>query len=153
MFHRATLATVTVLLLVASARADDGIDGLIKQLGDDAYLKREAASDRLAEIGEPALDALRQATKSDDPEVRRRILILVESKENAARLAPKRISLHIQSKPMRDVVAELAKQSGYKIDYSAEAGDRENIGYSFDLDNVSFWEALQKISADGGPAC
>jgi uncharacterized protein (TIGR03067 family) len=46
---------------------------LIKQLGDDDFAKREAASRQLDAIGEPALPALRRAAaSSDDPEVRRR---------------------------------------------------------------------------------
>ena len=51
----------------------DRVAALIKQLGDHAYAKREAASKELADIGEPALPALRKAaTSSDDPEIRRR---------------------------------------------------------------------------------
>jgi uncharacterized protein (TIGR03067 family) len=51
----------------------DRIAGLIKQLGDDNFARREAASRELAAIGEPALAALRQAAaSSDDLETRRR---------------------------------------------------------------------------------
>jgi hypothetical protein len=46
---------------------------LIKQLGHDEFNKREAASEELETIGEPALAALRKvAVSSDDAEVRRR---------------------------------------------------------------------------------
>jgi len=46
---------------------------LIRQLGDDDFEKRDAASKELDAIGEPAAAALRQAAKSAaDPEVRRR---------------------------------------------------------------------------------
>src|SRR5262245_6884322 len=46
---------------------------LIRQLGDDDFRKREAASKGLAAIGEPALAALKKAAASDaDPEIRRR---------------------------------------------------------------------------------
>src|SRR5256714_15547258 len=44
---------------------------LIKQLGDDAFAKREAASKELQAIGAPALAALRKAAAcSDDAEIR-----------------------------------------------------------------------------------
>jgi hypothetical protein len=36
----------------------DRVADLIKQLGDDSFARREAASKRLKEIGEPALVAL-----------------------------------------------------------------------------------------------
>jgi uncharacterized protein (TIGR03067 family) len=45
---------------------------LIKQLGDDAFANREAASKELDAIGAPALDALRKAASDDDAEIRRR---------------------------------------------------------------------------------
>jgi hypothetical protein len=46
---------------------------LIKQLGDEAFAKREAASKELEAIGEPAAAALRRAAaSSDDVEIRRR---------------------------------------------------------------------------------
>jgi len=51
----------------------DRIARLIKQLGDNAFAKREAASKAIETIGEPALAALRKAAVSNaDPEIRRR---------------------------------------------------------------------------------
>jgi len=51
----------------------DRIAGLIKQLGDDRFTRREAASRELTAIGEPAFPALRRAAaSSEDPETRRR---------------------------------------------------------------------------------
>src|SRR4051812_1334446 len=54
------------LVLFASASASDPgaareIPGLVKQLGSEVFKEREAATLRLKEIGEPALDALHQA--------------------------------------------------------------------------------------------
>ena len=44
---------------------------LVQQLGDDDFDQREAASDELVEIGEPALPALQTAAATDaDPEIR-----------------------------------------------------------------------------------
>jgi uncharacterized protein (TIGR03067 family) len=60
------------VLLADSSKVAERIDRLIKQLGDDDFAKREAASEELAEIGEPALPALRKAAASTDAEVRRR---------------------------------------------------------------------------------
>src|SRR5262245_6176526 len=65
----------------------DRIARLIRQLGDEVYTKREAASKELDAIGEPALDALRKAASSDDLEVRRRagrILAAVTQRVRAA---------------------------------------------------------------------
>ena len=52
------------------AQRDARIAALIKQLGDDEWRTREAASKALAEIGRPALEALKKAaTTSKDAEV------------------------------------------------------------------------------------
>jgi hypothetical protein len=52
---------------------------LIRQLGSDSFAEREAASRRLAALGEPALGPLREAgARSDDVEVRRRANRLVK---------------------------------------------------------------------------
>src|SRR4051794_25851611 len=45
---------------------------LIKQLGDNRFANREAASRELEAIGETALEALRKATSSDEAEIRAR---------------------------------------------------------------------------------
>ena len=55
------------------SKKSDRIDGLIKQLGDRSFAKREAASKELEAIGIPALRSLRKAaSSSSDLEIRRR---------------------------------------------------------------------------------
>src|SRR5215813_2465491 len=69
----ALLVLVLPCISGCGAEPDDKeIARLIKQLGDDQFHKREAATARLKEIGEPALDALVKAKSSHDPEVRHR---------------------------------------------------------------------------------
>ena len=45
---------------------------LIRQLGDEDFDRREAATERLSRIGEPALPLLRLAERDPDLEVRKR---------------------------------------------------------------------------------
>jgi uncharacterized protein (TIGR03067 family) len=74
---------------------DNGADAervakLIKQLGDAAFAKREAASKELEAIGEPALAALRKAAASDsDAEIRRRAEQVIQA--IAGRVAKKEL--------------------------------------------------------------
>ena len=63
--------------VVVAAPDDAEIAHLIKQMGHDEFDKREEATTRLMEIGEPALDALDKAATSGDAEVRRRAKDLV----------------------------------------------------------------------------
>lgn len=56
------------------------IDALVRQLGHEEFSKRQAAARELEAIGEPALEALRQAAKSSDsPEIRHRAEQLVQN--------------------------------------------------------------------------
>ena len=47
------------------------IQRLIRQLGSESFPEREAASQELAAVGEPALQALRAALQDTDAEIRR----------------------------------------------------------------------------------
>jgi WD40 repeat protein len=69
--------------LLAQAPEGKEIERLVKQLACNSFQEREAATMRLTEIGEPALGALRQATSSDDPEVRFRAHQIVSEIEAA----------------------------------------------------------------------
>lgn len=79
------VVSVAILALVAwLARGDDGkvdVAGLIRQLGHDDFERREAASRRLAELGEDVLPQLKAAGTDRDAEVRRRAGELVAAIE------------------------------------------------------------------------
>jgi hypothetical protein len=62
----------------ASAGAQQ-VEALIKQLGDDRFKVREDATQRLIEIGRPALEGLRKAMLSADLEVATRAKLVVGS--------------------------------------------------------------------------
>lgn len=74
---------LAITLFAESAFAAEGevIGRLIAQLGSDTFTKRQNASKQLEKIGKPALAPLRQAMKSEDPEVRRRARQLVDTLE------------------------------------------------------------------------
>ncbi len=67
------LIAFSLLIAVAPARADDGaVAATVAALGALDPTARQAASDRLATLGESARSAIVAATTSDDPEIRRR---------------------------------------------------------------------------------
>src|SRR5437879_282663 len=65
---------------------------LIEQLGDDEFARREAATARLKEIGEPVLAALRKAASSPDLEIRVRATRVIQA--ITARLQIRRFEGH-----------------------------------------------------------
>ncbi len=63
--------------LGTSERGED-IDKLIKQLGDETFAKREAAQAALVGMGSKALEKVKAAVNSDDPEVAMRAKKILE---------------------------------------------------------------------------
>ncbi|MCH2204468.1 MAG: hypothetical protein MK132_01150 [Lentisphaerales bacterium] len=56
---------------------DQGLKSLVNQLGAENYQDREAATTQLWEMGKKALEALKEATQSSDPEISDRAKLLV----------------------------------------------------------------------------
>ena len=117
------LALFAVLLLVALAPAAPPtpaeIRDLVRQLGSDEFADREAAEKKLDTAGAPALDELRTALRSENPEVARRARELVRKiqrrLENEKTLAPTLVELRATDERLDDVLAELSKQSQFTV--------------------------------------
>lgn len=90
--HVAALALALIAAPAPVALAQDGgeqpapaealearVERLVRQLGDRAYDRREEAQRALVAIGRPALPALREAAKSQDPEVASRAAEAIEA--------------------------------------------------------------------------
>jgi hypothetical protein len=128
---------------VASPEAEKWIDSLASR----DFRTREQATRAIIAIGTPALPALRKARSAQDAEVRQRVDELVTMLERAAALAPKRVTLKMDKKPVKDVLNEIAKQTGFKIpttDGSFNAPAAKAL-QSFEFKNTPFWEALDKV--------
>jgi hypothetical protein len=67
----------------AEKKADVGskVEKLVKQLGAEDFKEREAATEELEKIGEPAVPALKEALKSEDAEVRSRAELILKEIE------------------------------------------------------------------------
>jgi hypothetical protein len=122
-------------------------DRLIAQLGDADYRKRDDAVLKLKAEGPRALPALREALNHPDAEVRRRVGELVPALETAVLLAPKRVTLRVNNRSVREVLDAIEKQTGYKIE---SWGANTRTTCSFDFADVTFWEALDKVCQASG---
>src|SRR5690349_5542357 len=106
---------VSFVSLLAGDSDDQEIERLVKQLDSDSFAERQAATKRLTEIGEPALDALGKAKGS--LEVRRRaeaIIAVIEDK-----ICVERLRL-IGHQPNPDYRRELAKGPVTSVSVSAD---------------------------------
>src|SRR5207244_1362765 len=78
--------------LVAVDPDDAEIERLVKQLGSPRFKEREAATKRLTEIGEPALEALRKP--ADSLEARRRVEVIIAVIEHKLYATPLLLTGH-----------------------------------------------------------
>jgi hypothetical protein len=120
---------------------------LVGQLADGDYRQRERAVEQLRRLGPAALPALRAAADHPDAEVRRRINDLIPILEVEAALAPKRVTLKVSDKTLRQTLDVLQDQSGYKIDVFGPNLDQK---VSVDVTDVTFWQALDAVAREGG---
>jgi hypothetical protein len=133
----------------AELPTDPAVLALIADLGADDYRAREKAGKALEARGEKVLPALRRAAaEADRPEVARRLAVLVRRMEYDRIVAPKRVTLSVKNRPAKDVLDEIARQTGYRIDF--QGGGRGDGRYSFEFDNVPFWVAMDKVTEATG---
>ena len=125
------------------------ITKLIAQLGSDDFDDREKASAELDAIGEPALDALRQAAKSTDEEVRKRAETLTagiqKRVESRNALAPKRVHLVYKGTPVKEAVEDFTKKSGYNITLHDPENKLKDRTVTLDTGNATFWQAFDQF--------
>ena len=109
---------MTMLLLLALLAQDpsDGLDDLIRGLGDDLIEVRERAHARLLKLGAPGIPALEKALQSPDAEVRFRAGVVLEIVGRADRErehdADQRAALLLLNRTSADVEAERRPGSG-----------------------------------------
>src|SRR5687768_15220946 len=105
------LAPPSATPLVADAPPDAETAALIGGLGDPDYRKREKAGQALEAKGEKALPHLRRAlTSADNPEVARRLAVLVRKIDHDRLVSPRRVTLSVKNKSAKEVFEEIGKQ-------------------------------------------
>jgi hypothetical protein len=144
-------AAAVVAAVVASVTAGDAgsdrVQRLVDRLGSGGFRDRESATRELDNVGEPALDALRKAAASTDPETRRRAADLVErinGRLSVARvLAPTSVQFDYKDKPLADAVADLGRQIGTTITLHEQSKFRGRTITAATPGPVPLWEAVE----------
>jgi len=131
----------------AEKKTGASIEQRIEQLGSPDFRQRDQAAQLLEAEGTKILPELRKAIGHPDAEVRRRLGDLIPKIELAALLAPKRVTLKVAEKSLKDVCDEIGKQTGYKIE--ANPTDAKRV-YTFDFQNLTFWEVIDKVCQEAG---
>ncbi len=140
---------------VASGTIDPEIAKLIEALGSENYREREKAGQILEARGDKVLPDLRRALNtSENPEISRRLSVLVRRMDYDRLVAPKRVTFTLKDKTAKAAFEEITKQTGYKID-NTNGGQFGGVGttepkFDFDFDKTSFWVAIDRIAEKAG---
>jgi hypothetical protein len=154
-----TLAVTLCLAVCSWAPAQpeptkNGIADIIARLGSSSYFVRDKAYKEIAALGPIALDALRGAKRSSDAEANHRIDALIRGCEEQLLtkqiLTPKEVHLKLNDVSPSHAIAELAKLSGYAIQFQGDALPLANKKITLDTGETTFWQAFDQLCDKAG---
>lgn len=135
------------LAMVATAPGDPALEQSLKDLSSDDWRVREKAGRDLALRGEKALPYMRRALQTtENPEVQRRLTVLVRKMDRERLIEPKRVTFIAKDLTPNQLFAELTKQTGYAIEYV----ENSTAKFSFEFNNTPFLEAIDTIANAAG---
>ncbi len=133
---------------LVAEKADPAVAKLVKDLGDEDYRVREKAGADLMARGEKVLPQLRAALReTDNPEVQRRLAVMVRKLDAERLTAPKRVTIAKKEMSVKAAIDEITRQTGYKIEFG---GGRDDQTHTFEFDGAPFWVALDRVAAAAG---
>lgn len=142
----AILATHT---LTPAPPDEPAIQALVAKLGAGNFRDREAAHRDLVALGDRARPALvRAADATENPEIERRLEVLIAKLDRDRLIHPQRITLRGRY-PVETILAHIARQTGYSL---AKYENEDKIAMIVDWNGVSFWDALDEIATATGSA-
>jgi serine/threonine protein kinase/WD40 repeat protein len=136
-----------------------GRDATAEQIADwikglsngDAKIREEAAS-ALAAVGPPVRKALAAAASDPDPAVQPRVKEVLDRITLSEALAPTLVHLKLENALTADAVEALARQTGVRLVYKAQARTKLPApqAVTLELNGVPFWEALDRLCKAAG---
>jgi hypothetical protein len=142
---------VLVATLGSEPERAPALDDLIGRLGAARYAERQEAAAAIEAIGGPALPALRDAARADDPEVRSRAEWLVGRVETIEMARPWRVRLDFRDRPLDAIVAEAEAQWPCRLAWAPRVPDeRRRRRVTLRSDGpLPFWAAVDGLCAAG----
>jgi hypothetical protein len=161
---RSAFLSLIFFVFIAAATTAQGAEdvprsvrSLARQLADDHLAVRDAAEQGLIEIGPAALPYLPVPNAQMPAEVLRRLNRVrqqLELKRSQDATDGRRLSLKAKARKLSSVLRELEKLSGNRVvDYRQVRGQPNiELPITVDLQNVPFWQALDRILDEAGMA-
>ena len=142
-----TGVALAVLFLAADPPDDPNrrVAELIRQLGADSYLDREAATRALREIGEPARAALQRAAEHEDLEVRLRAAALFDELRQGDLWHPTRLTFSADNLPTSEVLRRIARETGNPVGSAGPLGRLRDVPIIVNFNNTPFWQAIDEV--------
>ena len=141
---------------VPEAPIDSETLKLVEALGSESYREREKAGQTLEAKGDKVLPDLRRAlAATDSPEITRRLTTLVRRMDYDRLVSPRRVTMNLKDKTAKAAMDEITKQTGYRIEFNNNGpgvlpGGAAEPKFSFELDKVPFWQAIDKVADQAG---
>src|SRR5258706_2543284 len=143
------MRALLILVLALPFAQDGAVRELIRQLEDDNVEARDRAQKQLAAAGEDALPALRDVAEaaSSSGELKLRAAAAIREIELGAKIAkvykePKKLTLKASDTMLREILDEIARQTGVTIDATAVDGAAK---VTFDVKEASLMEVLDLL--------
>lgn len=115
---------------------------LVELLGSPEYRVREQAGRDLSALGARALPTMKRAfAETDEPEIERRLEVLVKKIEYDRLIKPTQITYQAKNATVTQLIEMIVKQSGYRLSSTIPA-EAAKIKMSVDWKETPFWEAL-----------
>jgi hypothetical protein len=127
---------------------DAEVRGWIEQLGDTRYHRRQAATQRLLQLGDRAIPWLQQAIRSPDDEVRTRATQILETLQASAfnnqLIQAATVRLKYDNEPLHQVLADAAKQLGVRLKLT-QPDDSTPETITLDTGEIPWWQAVVEL--------
>ncbi len=139
---------------VAATVPGPTVSELITRLGSEDFRERETAVVDLQKAGAGAIPALRDATNSSDPEVRRRasgiLFKLQRASDSTGLLAPKKVSLTYRNMPLGSAINDLKTRTGLNITLDTTRIADPLRKLTCVTGEVPLWDALEQFCTAAG---
>jgi hypothetical protein len=127
---------------------------LIGDLDSDHFGTRQAAQNKLVEMGPAVSGQLQEAMKGNiSDEARARLAAAVKRIADNVLMGPSRITMHYRDVPLQKVLDDFSRQSGADLGvHAARVRDyaKARTLAKLDLDGADFWKALAVIEGVSG---
>ncbi|TWT32610.1 hypothetical protein [Blastopirellula retiformator] len=141
----------------SQAKLSKQVAYLVRQLDAGSLAERDEAEADLMDLGPVVLDWLPEVTDRTPAEVKarlERITTVLQKQQADSVTQPQLVTLDFNQAPLKEVLAEIEKQSGNRIvDFRPNFGQQTtNPLITIQCEKTLFWEAIDRVFADANLA-